>query len=312
MENISEDALDNFQTITSYDARQFFADYVIFIEQHYSDISNYFSGISNTMPTEAFQSLDDLQIEYNKLIDVTVLNAELLEDYQYWVILENVEDIGHTLETANKMSKWLRSALTKDGYKQQVVIDYMAEQGQNLEDIERRKIRSTDFSNTWADTAIQNQLREEDYDLNGGYLIKVIYKNNNTLFLNSVVDNIDTPQKTYGLDVKRQITFVDDDLEVLSYQDTLLQSAQILTDLNVGDDPSFPDRGKDIKNILGGSFAAISYPTIFRQLANNFATDDSFKAFGIVDVRKDQDAIYVDFNIQTKADEVLPLSSQIQ
>jgi len=63
MENISEDALDNFQTITSYDARQFFADYVIFIEQHYSDISNYFSGISNTMPTEAFQSLDDLQIE---------------------------------------------------------------------------------------------------------------------------------------------------------------------------------------------------------------------------------------------------------
>ncbi len=122
--------------------------------------------------------------------------------------------------------------------------------------------------------------------------------------MSGVVDNIDTAEKTYGKDIDRNIAFENDDLIVLSYKDTFFQSMKILMDLRKGDDPAFPERGLDVKNILGGSLAGISYPIIFRQLADNFATDDGFKSFSITDVKRQQDGVYIEFKVESRAGEV--------
>lgn len=307
---VTRDTLDDFERLSSYDIETFFNNYIEFSEFHYANITNFFSGVSSIVPTESINKLSWLVKEYKKIVDVTILNAVSLSNLQYWDLLEYIEDIGHALETADNSSKWLRSALTSTGYKQQVVVDYMLSQGETLEQAERKALKSTNFRDTWVETALENNLEEEDYDGDGGALIKVIYKNNSSLILEGVVDNIDTPEKTYGKDIDRNITFEDDDLKVLSYQDTLTQCVDILTNLKREDDPAFPDRGINTKAIIGGNLAAISYPSIFRDLAGNFATDDSFKAISITDVKKNQDIIYLDFQIETKAGDVF--SRQVQ
>lgn len=302
-EKITIDILDRFKEITKYDIGSFFQDYISFVEIDYPNIANYYQGVSDSVPKDSFNVLSGLIEEQGKAIDVIILNASSLDNYQYWALTEYVEDIGGALQTADNASKWLRSNLTKDGYKQNVSIGFTASQNQGLEQVERDSLSSND-PDGWVDTALQNQLTEEDYNLDGGYLIKVIFKNNSSIALESVVDNINESEKTYGLDIDRRIIFENDDLLTLSYNDTMLQSAKILTDLKKGDDPAFPDRGLDVKNIVGSNLAGISYPTIFRQLAGNFATDDGFKSFTITDVATEQDAIKIKFQVETRSGEV--------
>ena len=55
--------------------------------------------------------------------------------------------------------------------------------------------------------------------------------------------------------------------------------------------------------MVGTSFAGFSYPIIFRQMANSFATDDTFKSFAIKDIKRQQDGIFVEFTVETRAGE---------
>lgn len=302
-ENITKEILVRFKEITLFDIAGFLSRYVEFSDIHYSNIVNYFSGVSDVSPTESFNSLKNLTADYKVLSDIIVLNSASFDNYEFWILVEYIEDIGGALDSANNASKWLRSAVTKSGYKRQVVSNIVVSQGQKLEDIERDNLKSSN-EDDWVETALNNNLREEDYNLDGGSLIKVIYKNNAAFFLNGVVDNIDTPEKTYGLDIDRFIKFENDDLVVLSYRDTFLQSMKVLTDLKRGDDPAFYERGIDVKSIVGGSLAGISYPIVFRQLASNFSTDDGFKSFAITDVKRDKDAVLIEFEIESRAGEV--------
>lgn len=300
-EVITDNVLDQFQKITVYDISKFLSDYISFIETDYSQIVNFYSGVSDVLPTLSFNKLAMLTKEQKKIIDVTILNSSSFDNYEFWALIEYVEDIGQILDTANNLSRWLRSAITNNGYRQQVRIDTMTQQGQGLEELERTVLKSND-PDGWVDTALENQLAEEDYDLQGGFLIKTIFKNNASLFLNSVVDNIDSAEKTYGIDIDLELVYEESDLRVLTYKDTALQSAGILAGLKQGDDSTFFERGIT-KSIIGSNLAGVTYPVIFRQLGANFATDDSFKAFAIKDIVREQDIIYAEFSIQTRAGE---------
>lgn len=300
-EIIDASVLDSFRVATLYDVKDFFNKYLDFVENEYSNIINYYNGSSNVAPSTSFSKLTYLVKEQKKVIDAFVLNSSSLENYKFWALLEYVEDIGHTLETAKNSSRWLRASVTQDGYKQQVISEYMTAQGQSLEGLERSVIKSTSYRDSWVTTALENNITEDDYNLDGGYLIKIIYKNNASLFLEGVVDAIDEPKKTYGLDIDKRIAFEDSDLVVLSYEHTITQCAKILTDLKREDDPAYPDRGINVKAIVGNTQLGVTYPTLFRELAGNFATDDSFRSLSIIDVRKELDVVYVDFTVETKA-----------
>lgn len=303
-EIISNNALDKFEDITSYNVSKFLDDYLDFVDFHYPNIVNFFSGVSKITPAQSLNKLASLISEQKKIIDVTILNANSLDNYEFWSIIEYVETIGHTLETADNCSKWLRSAITKDGYKQKVVTKYMTSQGQSLEHVERKVLKSDNARDSWVTTALENELEEDDYTMNGGHLIKVVYKNNASLFLESVVDNIDEAKKTYGLDIDRKVLLFDSDLTVLSYEKTVIQTVDILAGLKKGGDRAFPDRGVNVKATVGSTIAAVSYPTIFRDLASVFATDDSFKSLSVTDIRKQADAVLLDFVVETKAGDV--------
>lgn len=299
MEQLTDDILTDFYRITKYNVLSLIKGYVDFIDIHYSSIIDYFSGISKTNPVKALESLNSLLKEQKRVDDIIILNQNSISDYRFWILVEYIEDMRVTLETAKNISRWLRSSPTKDGYRRKPIVEFMLSQGQTLEDLERVKIGREQFRDTWVDTALQNQLREEDYDHSGGVLIKGSFANESSIFLNGVVDNIDTPEKTYGIDIDKTITWVDNDLKVLDYKDTIFQCAEILSLLKQGDDPSFPERG--LSRDMGSNLLGITYPSIFRQLFGNFATDDSFKSIAVIDVKREQDAIMIEIQLETKA-----------
>lgn len=313
IEPLDQDTLDQFEQATSYDIESFIDLYLDFTDNHYSNLANFYTGITDTLPTDAVDVLKRLTKEHSRIIDVIILNAPSLNNYRFWVLGEYIDDIGHAIESANSFSRWSRSSVTNVGYKQEVRSELLLSQGQTLEDIERKVVRSGD-PDSWVNTALQNDFEEEDYDLQGGQLIKVTFQNNASLQLNGVVDNIDTPEKTFGLDIDQNIAFdpLTEDLVILGYTDTLLQSMKILTDLNVEDDPSFPDRGLRLKGtVLGGNVAGISYPVILRDLAANFATDDSFSSIAVTDIRREADKVALDFTVETRTGDTFSDSIQL-
>lgn len=303
MEPLSDDLLDNFERLTGYDVRAFLNSFLSFSDSDYPAINNFYVGTSDVLPTVALTHLTSLIAEYGRLNDVIQLNATLLEAYQYWVLTEYLDTISHSLESTQRLSRWARSAPTKSGYRKQVISDYMLGQGETLQDVNRKVLGSND-PDGWVDVALQNGLAEDDYTLLGGTLIKVIFQNNTSFVLNSVVDNVDSQDKVYGTDVRATIGFDEDteDLVVLSPANTNLQSIEILSSLQKGDDPSIPQDGMVLKGtVLGGNIAGVAFPALFRDLAANFATDDSFKAIGITDVRRDADVTYLDITVQPKS-----------
>jgi hypothetical protein len=305
-ENINADVLADFEQLTSYDIVPFLQEYVSFTEEHYSNIVNYYEGSSLVVPADSFNKLKWLTGEQKQIVEIFQANASSLDTYDYWILLEYIEDIGSVLATAGNASKWLRSVPTSNGYKQVISLTHIAKQGQTIESIERTVLASSAPEDSWVETALENDLAEEDYTPEGGYLLKVNFKNNSALFIQSVVDNIDSAEKTYGLDVKRKLEIVNNDLVTLDYWDTIMQTVENYSKMLRGDNPSLPDDGIDKKSIVGKTLAAVSYPIVFRQLASLFAKDDSFKEFQIQDVKREKDAVYIYFQVKTRAGDAIP------
>lgn len=303
MDVLTVDMIADFKIATSYDVTAFFSNYISFVDNNYPAIADYFSGISIVYPTDSFNALFSLIKEGQKIESVMQANASAMGAYEYWIVAEQIDDINNALMTANNASKWLRSSITSNKYVPAVQVNYMSRQNQGLEDIERDVLKSDNPEEDWVQTALDNGLREEDYSLSGGYLIKVVYNNAKSINIQTIIDNINTSDKTYGLDLNKQLTFIDSDLQVLSYKDTAFQSALILGGLVQGDNPTYPQVG--ISNqFIGSNIASVAYPTLFRQMAATFSTDDSFKNFAIIDVSRSQDIINVEFSISTRAGEV--------
>lgn len=305
METISDEILDFFFELTNVDIRVFFQDFVDFNDNNYTDIVNYYSGRTMQPNANSFSVLDSVTQRYEDIVNLFDINASRFQTYDGWILLERVEEIGTLLETINNLKRWLRSNATSNGFSNRPQIPYVAKQSQSLEDIHESVLSSDEPQDDWVETALNNDLAEEDYTNSGGYLIKVDFQNNELIVLNSVVDSIDSIEASYGLDIDRRLTFEDSDLKVLSPRQTIEQAANILADLQRGDNPAFPNDGVDIRKLLGASLVGISYPTIFRQLANVFAKDDTFRSFSVTNIRQQQDATFVDFSIETRAGDVL-------
>lgn len=308
VEDLTKDVLDDFKTLTKFDIKSLLQDYSDFVKTDYNQIVNYYNGITITRPATSFSNLKDLTKRGIQAIEVTIGSNSTLENYQYWVLLEYIENINSFLETCNNLSRWCRSVVTGAGYQRNILVDKMLNQGQTLENFEEVVLGGQDPQEDWIDTALQNQMKEEDYDLQGGQLMKVTYKGGG-LWLQGVVDNIDSSMKIYGLDLNRNITWENDDLQILDYTDTLLQSVDILATLKQGDDPDFIARGINAK--IGGNIAGITYPIIFRAMASSFATDDSLQSFSITDISRQQDAVFINYTVRTKTGDFFSNKAQL-
>jgi hypothetical protein len=263
-------------------------------------IRAFFFGNTNNVVAKEFRELRMLLSELINLKNRMCDNNRIFNFYKHWIILENIEDSITALETLSNFSLWSRSNRDINIYAGNIEVDYTQKQEETLEQI------ALDAGvESWYNIAVRNQLKEEDYSSEGGKNLKVIINNAPSVFLQSVVDQIDTGLKTYGIDISTKIEFNDDEIVYLSNKDTLMQSSNILLNLRKGDNPSLPDLGIDQVSVLGASRGSFLFPVIIRQLTEVFSTDDSFGAVRVGKIKFEQDAVFIEVEINSRYKETI-------
>lgn len=293
---------DIFKSITRFDIESYFDEFSSFILSDYQKIVDY-NQKGSVLSSSVIVRLNDLLSSMNQLNDLfSVYEDRLSSDTtEIWEVLDSFESTKVTLLTVINSDRWLRSTKTVL-QSDSVMSDYVLRQGQTFEQLSG-DLGYTDPTNNWAEVAINNDIREEDYSFEGGSKLKITFVNNMNFFVNSVIDNI-SGEKVYGKDISRVFVLENQDLRTLSYRDTLLQQTGILVGLVKGSVPEFPLDGIS-KDLIGGNVNAIQYPVILRQQSAVFEKDDRYKSVLVNNLETKEDSLIVDLQITTRLDEVL-------
>ncbi len=301
-----KDTALKFERITGYDYAGLMRRFIDFNSNQKPKIFDYYSGSTDTPDGTAFKQLDQLREDFKSAISLVSLNKEAFSEFNDWDLFKDIEEISGKLDTIDKSSKYFRSARLSGRIASSPSIETTLGNQQTLENLSN-SLSFEDPQNDWTKLFLENNLTEESYTADGGALLSVNLSGSasNSLNLTSVVDNINTAEKTYGIDIQKELEFEGDDLKVLTYQETLQQSIDILSNLSKGDNPEFPTQGVDKSIVIGSTIGAIAFPSIFRQIAQNFESDDTFVSFAISDVAKENDALKFEYQVRTRTNELV-------
>lgn len=302
--SITSSAIDNLIDVTDFDFLELLDDYQSFVQNQYGDIVDFYEGSTNQANTEAFDTLADLRKRFSDLMDIIYLSRDQMTNYESWQLIEYIEEIVTKLDSANNLSKWLRSSRTSSSFNTNPEVQYVLNQYQNLESV----AENNNYNNPqddWTEVALRNGLTEEDYTWEGGNILYISSQNAASIFIQGVVDNL-IGDALYGRDIDKKFTIVDSDIKALTYKETLFQSVEILVSLRKRDNPYYPNDGLQTNIAVGSSLRGMSVAAIIRQLTNTFLTDDTMQAIGITKVDFQDDTLKVEFNVKAKDKLVIP------
>ena len=170
---------------------------------------------------------------------------------------------------------------------------------QTMESISQNILQDLDSDDDWTKIAIQNDLKEVDWDIDGGTKLTLFREKFIQNFVTSVIDNM-VGENIYGLDIQKKFEFLDDDLKVLNYKDTVFQTVNILANLKKGDIPEFKSLGVNAGLYVGSNIANLAYGSIVREITKTFASDDLFINFQIKEIKLKEDSFFINFQVETK------------
>ena len=297
---ITSDILIEFENLTKYPIGSYFLGIDSFFKNDKQNIISYYSGDIDLLNNNSFNNLSFLINETRNLFSVFSLNKKKLTNYKWWILINQVEQIDTTLLLIDNASKWLRSTISRGNFNPNPEVDIPFNQGQTLETIERNILGSVNWDDTWSDLALKNDLREEDYTSNGGFLLKANFNYTlNNFKINSIVDN-PVGERILGVDINKKLQFEGNDLSVLLPKETFTQNVKILINLRKGDNPEFFDQGINPKLVVGSNVNNITYPILFRQLSILFKADDTIGSFNITTINRKQDAVFLEFEVSSR------------
>lgn len=300
--NFNRNTVDYFSMVMRYDVSTYLELYSIFIQSNQPQILQYYRERNTNPDVTSFDFMEKLIIEAIKLDNLIKMHKNAFDKIDHWELVTMLEDMRDKLETIKNTSKWIGSSKAKNSWhstsiqsshvlKQNetlegVSLDLNGEQGNNQDD--------------WVEIAMENDLLESDYSVDGGNKIQlskgIATKPN--YFIRSVIDTL-VNQTMYGLDIDRKMTFENEDIKVLSYNNTVKQSIDILILLKKGDVPEFPNFGIDADLSVGGTAGQLFHSTIVRQLATVFSTDDSLRNFNVLKAQYKEGDLHIDYSVNT-------------
>lgn len=297
-----EEAYTLYKNLTKLDFNQFLKDFNSFVSFDYPIIVGYFSNRTQEINKQAFDNFDKLE-KFSKKIAESFHNFhDQFKSLEFWEMIEQFDTIKTKIQTIKNTPKWIRSNKVW-GFDNSLKQQYALAEGQTLERLSK-ELGYADKEQDWSDIALDNDMWEETYtSKESEKLLKVTFKNSQSFVVNTVVDNI-TGKNIYGKDVDSFIQFVDNDLKILNYDETINQSCYIKINAVKGSIPQFPERGIS-KDLIGSNRNMFRYGTIFRELTSMFEGDGRFKSVTLIDVVRDQDNVSFQFKIETKLGDVV-------
>jgi hypothetical protein len=307
-ENRLKSAVDQFKKISGFDLESFLLRFSDFRSIDYPKIVSFYSGQSS-IDSKSFEKLDGLNKDVKKIGDIYENQSRYFATEYDWDLLDNISSIKTFLATAANAARWARSSVTNDRRSSAISVQRPLKDNEMIEDVELNDLGSGDHQNTWVNTAVRNDVTEEEAI--GGKVLNVNLTGAiNSFSLESSVDTL-TGKNIYGKDIHRRISFVNDDINHLDPDATVKQTVEILLGLTKGQNFFSPFDGITKPEASGIDRASISFPSIFRQLANTLATDDSLKDFSITNIRNEPDAVFYDMVVKTRLGDSINASAKI-
>jgi hypothetical protein len=264
-------------------------------------IVQFFEDSVNNPNKDSFDFLNKMLTESAKIKTLIKLNKNSFRRIDDWELLDFLENIDTKLNTINNTAKWTRSSKTQNSWSGSVIqTTYTLGDDQTLEQVSETVYGGSTAQDDWMRIAVENDLGETNYQVRGGNQIKITKQNASSpnYFLNSIIDNL-VGQKLYGIDINKKIGFSNNDLNVLNYNDTVVQSVLILVSVKKGDNPEFSALGMDPKLAVGASYGSLKFSSIVRQLQQVFATDDSLRSFSVTNVSYDNGVLAISYKVDT-------------
>ncbi len=295
----SLETIERFTSLTRYPLTEFLTEARDFFRNDLAGIVSFFKGDINFLDKEKVNRLN--RLAENSII-VTNLFFEkrgILQTVDYWDLLDRVEDIKTRLQYSQNISKYLRSSILDGTNRSGFVFDYVLSNQQTLEDATDVILEETNFENSWSNQAIENDLQEIDWDIDGGKNLKLRKQLFQANLVTSMIDNT-IGERIYGRDIKRLFEYENDDLRVLGYKETVFQTVDILGGLKKGDIPEFKNIGMESDIYTGANVSQLNYPSIVREMRKLFETDDLFSDFSIRDIRYENGDVSIEYEVNTK------------
>ena len=305
---INSSVIEQFEKLTRFSLSSLLIDFSEFMSYGRSQILDYYSGLTRDVDRDSFSELNRLSGEFELLNNVIENNRTRFKSTLFWELLESLSDMRQSLLTIENSSKWERSAISKNDFTPGIEVNHTLNMLETLERVSRVISGSSDPQNEWITIALRNDLIEEGYTSRGGNNLSIGFKNRATIQIRSVIDTINQ-DTIYGkdFDKKLQIDPVSEDIVVLSPQQTLIQSIEILGTLKQGDTPEYRGEGISSGLVVGGNRNSISYPILTRQIFNTFQKDDTLKSMRIVDIDLKDDALSIEIEVETRLGEFLSI-----
>jgi hypothetical protein len=284
---------DKFKSVTGYDIKAFFKRFSDFSSTYYQSIINYYAG--GQLNQDAFFELDSLLNEVSIIEPLFGINTNRLDTLDMWEILDLFSETQIKLYTVKQTGKWMKSSrltLNDTGTK----INRVQNQNETIEMI-ADDVGYADIHNDWVDIAINNQVVEEEYTMDGGTIFTIVLQNNFSVGLDNIVDYL-TGKSVLGKDIARKINFVNNDLETVNFEKAIDQSFKIKIEAQKNSIPEFPFYGVDNESI-GTNVASISYPVLFKDLLTLFKQDKRWSEVNLIDIKRADDSIKMQFEAKS-------------
>ena len=299
--------INEFKKITGVNLTYYFSVSTAVITSYSKNTNDIIRFVDPSVQKAIFQ----LRKATNEIFTLFHNHKSRLLETQFFELLDSIETIDNLLARLQKIKKWgkfFKNSLIEN---QVPEINHIIRQGETLERIASSILGSNNPNDDWFNIALNNALIEEDYTSEGGVSIKLPLDiaNVEQININSVIDVIDE-QTIMGKDIYKTITFENDDLKTVEGFDCAFQAVEILSSLRQGDNTDFPNRGIQAGLFVGSSTAFLNYPTLLRQLNEVFSNDDTLTDFNILDLKQEEDNVYIDFEVYTRTRELI--SKQLQ
>ena len=284
--------LDRFQLLTLFNLRGYITRFLNFLNAQASDISG-FLLFEQEFNEDAFTELRILQGRTNLVLTkYKQYKEELSRKDTYWDYLTYIESINIWFDGLLKAPKFFRLERENTEIKYLIV----------RKSLERWSEQQLGDRNSWVNVALKENLFEKDYDYQGTLRINTGQLNRYSIA--SIIDTIDK-QTILGKDVNKDFTFeVDEkgfgDINILTPEETMKQTAQLLISLKKNGNPFFPEYGIST-TILGSNENSVTLDRLITEISFNVSTDDSISSIEIDEITRRERGIFITYTITTAA-----------
>lgn len=286
--------VNDFQNVTKFNLLQYFEDYSNFMSSDYASLAAYFAGSTSSVSVSAVNNLNSLKSRGKNILQLFINFSSKLTNCGFCQLQQYCQDLYDTLEKIEKLPKYNRVTPTVRGYQPYIQVNGEIGGMKTIQDL-AQEIDSIGVSEL--SLVLENDIEEDDWEIDKLSNIQAQVNNQTDVVVDTILE-APVGNHVYGKDINKKIEFVNNDLDIVKYEDNVEQKCNILLTLNRGDVPELPAFGKNIQT--GKNSATYNYAELLKDLNNIFLQDDLFSSIGVESIDAIEGDIYAKCSIKTK------------